>query len=220
MPSNLNEIIRGRFGALITEAAVVKERGVTFQNRVKGHAWTELDADEPVEHMVPDWNTNKLNKALLWELAGLPGTRSDGDGTLEAELLRELGNREKVWGLMDAAVAAVKGGTQTAFMTVPLDEAQKAGCVKRGGGPIQLVDLMHILHMFGKKNTPHAPRPKHPIDLDDYFYATQNEVAKEIQRRVRELAAGIPWEGNVIGGKEKKKAGVWNRYGFYCGCGG
>jgi hypothetical protein len=217
---------RGRLGATITEAAVVAERRSAFENRVKAFSWTSVDDDEPAEQTEPVWNRtpnpNKLNKALLWELTGLAGNPTDAgsDEKLRDRLVQELNNRVKIWRLIDAAVNAVKSGTTTTFMQQPLAVAQADGCTTLDGSKIDLVGLMRILHMFGKSGNPSAPRPVEKIDPGDYFYDAKDEatVAAEIRRRVRELAAGINWEGQVIGGKENKKM-VWNRYAMYCGCG-
>ena len=219
----LNQTSRGRFGTTITEATIVAERNRAFRSRVTGFRWDNVDDDEPAEPTVPVWTVendpNKLNKALLWEIVGPAGSPIGADAVLRDHLLRELTNREKIWQLMKEAVVAVQSGSTTVFMDAPLKVAIGAGCTNVTGGPIDLFDLMLMMHMFGKRDTPEAPRPMHPIvNPDDYFYRTEAEVATEVRRRVRELAAGITWEGNVTGGKEKKKV-VWNRYGLYCGCG-
>lgn len=218
----VNQTIRGRLGATITEATVIGERNAVFRDRVAKSHWGNVDDDEPVESPVPVWNEpgnpNKLNKNLLWELVGPVGSAPGTDDQLRGHLLRELGNRESVWQLMQDAVTAVRNGTTTLFMDAPLAEVSKMGLTNAAGGPIDLVELMRILHMFGKPHSADAPRPVDPITPAHYFYASEQEVAVEIRRRVRELAAGIAWEGKVTGGKERKKL-VWNRSGFYCGCG-
>ena len=219
----LNQTIRGRFGTTITEATMVAERNVAFRARVNGFQWTHVDDDEPAEAMMGIWNEpnnpNKLNRDLLWELVGPAGSPTGTNEQLRDHLLRELTNREKIWRLMQEAVQAMHAGQTTEFMTRPLRVAINAGCITVAGAPIDLFELMRMMHMFGKRDVPEAPRPMDPIvKPDDYFFTTEDEVATEIRRRIRELAAGINWEGNVTGGKEKKKV-VWNRYGLYCGCG-
>jgi hypothetical protein len=219
----LNQTIRGRFGTTITEATMLAERNAVFRDRVTRFEWTHVDDDEPAESMMAIWNEpgnlNKLNKGLLWELVGPPQSQVGTDEQLRDHLLRELTNRERIWRLMQEAVTATHAGQTTPFMREPLVAAIKAGCVNVAGAPIDIFDLMRMMHMFGKRDVPEAPRPMDPIRKpDDYFFRTEEEVAVEVRRRVRELAAGINWEGNVTGGKEKKKV-VWNRYGLYCGCG-
>jgi hypothetical protein len=218
----LNPTIRGRFGTTITEATMVPERKAVFRDRVDRYDWNHVDDDEPAESMVPIWNVpnnpNKLSKRLLWELVGPANTPVGSDAELRSHLLRQLTNREKIWTLMKDAVTAVNNGQITPFMQTPLAAAQNAGCVDIKGDPIDLYELMRMMHMFGKRDVPEAPRPIDPIRPEDYYYSTEPEVATEVQRRVRELAAGINWEGNVTGGREKKKV-VWNRHGLYCGCG-
>jgi hypothetical protein len=217
----MNQDIRGRVGATITEAAIVERRRIVLEGRAVGFKWSELDQDDPAESPVTVWDDpgNRLNRDLLWEIMGPPGTATGSDETLRDHVLRELRNRTEVWKLMKDAVTAVQAGGTTPFMTTPVAAAQAAQCKDAAGNLIDLTGLMRILHMFGKPHSPHAPRPMHPITAGDYFYTTEVQVAAEITRRVHELAAGIPWEGHVKGGKEKKKPGVWNRYGMYCGCG-
>ena len=216
----LNQTIRGRFGATITEATIVAHRNKAFKDRVQAGDWSSVDDDEPVESPVPSWDDpqNKLNKDLLWELVGPQGGQVTDDD-LRRQLSRELSNRETIWRLMQEAIAAVQSKAKTDFMTTPLAVAKAEGCTNAHGDPISLFDLMTILHMFGKNGMPNAPRPMDPITEQDFFYKDEATVAVEIRRRVDEQVAGINWEGNVAGGKEKKKPGVWNRYGFYCGCG-
>jgi hypothetical protein len=219
----LNPTIRGRFGTTITEATMVPERNVVFHYRVNRFEWNHVDDDEPAESMMAIWdepgNPNKLNKGLLWELVGPANTPVGTDDELRTHLLRQLTNREKIWNLMKEAVTAVNSGQTAPFMNEPLSAANKAGCLDIKGGPIDLYELMRMMHMFGKRDVPEAPRPIDPIvKPDDYYYSTEQQVAVEVRRRVRELAAGINWEGNVTGGREKKKV-VWNRHGLYCGCG-
>ena len=218
----LNQTRRGRLGATITEATIVGERNVIFKQRVTDFAWTHIDNDVPAETSMPVWdepeNPNKLNKDLLWEIVGPPASPTGTDEALRDHLMRELTNREAVFMLMQEAVSAVRAGTTTAFMTAPLAAVNGRGCTDSAGNPLDLQGLMRMLHMFGKRNSTTAPRPVHPINASDYFYTSEAEVALEIQRRVRELVAGISWEGDVIGARERKKM-VWNRHGFYCGCG-
>ena len=216
----LNATKRGRLGAVITEATIIKERRNVYQARAQAFQFDRIDDDEPAESPVPDWDdpSNKLNKALLWEIVGPAMSPVGTDAQMRDHLLRELENRLAVWDLMKDAVEAVQTGNTTPFMTTPVAAAIAKGCRNNMGNDIDHFELMRIMHMFGDKHTPSAPRPIDPI-IGNYFFTTEAEVVVEIGRRVRELAAGILWEGKVKGGKEKKKAGVWNRYGLYCGCG-
>ena len=216
--------MRGRLGAVITEAAIVAERNTIFRDRVSKLEWDKLDSDPPGEAMptvIWDDSANKLGQKALREILGLVPTTDplpSPDSELHDRLMRELENREKVWRLMEGAATAVRGGATTPFLTSPLGAARSAGCKKIDGKDIDLQDLMRMMHMFGDKTLSRAPRPIEPIADDSYFYTSEQEVAVEVGRRARELACGINWEGAVSGGHELRKS-VWNRYGLYCGCG-
>jgi hypothetical protein len=236
MPLPLSSVHRARFGQTITEAALIPTREAHFRGKVTGFHWGNVDDEEPQElKPLANWSTAaavKLDRAVLYELVKLPG---DGAGITDAQLrdrlLRELDNRKIIATLMAAAVTSVAAGTgPTPFMQTPVQTAVGSGCLKQSGVAIDAFDLMLILHMFGKKN---RPRPIHPIhkpnqpnagDPGDYFYvganaaATEALIAEEVTRRVNELVAKINWEGNAKRGHEDRKF-VWNRNGFYCGCG-
>jgi hypothetical protein len=217
MPPQASRKKREHFGDFITQAAHLKEHGKRWTTRVTGHLWHELDDDPPV---VPPpgnpWDHLTLTGPVLWEVLGQPDT---GDANLEAWMTLQLSNRTIIRGLMLHAVDNYTGaGTETPFMTDPLGTAQGAGARHDpAGGAFQWRDLTTILHMFERTS---GDDHVNGLSAEKYITTTaagQTAIKAEILRRVQELQWSVFEDKYPPGATTPAK--IWNRNGFYCGCG-
>jgi len=201
---------RKQWGFAITEAGVSRKHGQSFKDKVvNAKKWTEIDTDELIMYPHPDgWDPGKMDKPKLLAVLGLPSTTTEDE--LNEWMRLQVATREILRDLMQEAAFQLQKGTETDFYKNPLATIQTVSNAchtteKNTDGsckvPLTLRDLQTMLHMFNKVDGSEDPN-----------FNTQRNVEDEIRRRIKdELANNDPWEG--------KHPGVWNRNGFYCGCG-